>query len=30
VSAAPHHLRGELLEVTAKPRHRIRIPVVAG
>ena len=27
--AAPHHLRGELVEVTARPRHRTRIPVVA-
>ena len=27
--AAPHHLRGELIEVTAPPRHRTRIPVVA-
>ena len=26
---APHHLRGELVEVTARPRHRTRIPVVA-
>ena len=26
-TAAPHHLRGELLEVTARPRHRTRIPV---
>ncbi|HVL28721.1 MAG TPA: tRNA (N6-isopentenyl adenosine(37)-C2)-methylthiotransferase MiaB [Acidimicrobiales bacterium] len=26
--AAPHHLRGELVEVTAGPRHRTRIPVV--
>jgi tRNA-2-methylthio-N6-dimethylallyladenosine synthase len=25
--AAPHFLRGELLETTAPPRHRIRIPV---
>jgi tRNA-2-methylthio-N6-dimethylallyladenosine synthase len=30
VGAAPHHLTGELLEVTAAPRHRTRIPVVAG
>lgn len=29
-SAAPHHLRGELVQVTAPPRHRTRIPVVAG
>ncbi|CAN5667953.1 tRNA (N6-isopentenyl adenosine(37)-C2)-methylthiotransferase MiaB [soil metagenome] len=28
--AAPHHLRGELRAVTATPRHRTRIPVVAG
>jgi tRNA-2-methylthio-N6-dimethylallyladenosine synthase len=28
-AAAPHHLRGELIAVTAKPRHRSRIPVVA-
>jgi tRNA-2-methylthio-N6-dimethylallyladenosine synthase len=28
--AAPHHLRGELVEVLAGPRHRTRIPVVAG
>jgi tRNA-2-methylthio-N6-dimethylallyladenosine synthase len=27
--AAPHFLNGELLEVTAAPRHRTRIPVVA-
>ncbi|MHB1774672.1 MAG: tRNA (N6-isopentenyl adenosine(37)-C2)-methylthiotransferase MiaB [Acidimicrobiales bacterium] len=27
---APHHLLGELLAVTAPPRHRGRIPVVAG
>ncbi|MGH9224238.1 MAG: tRNA (N6-isopentenyl adenosine(37)-C2)-methylthiotransferase MiaB [Acidimicrobiales bacterium] len=25
--AAPHHLRGELVEVTARPRHRTRIPL---
>jgi tRNA-2-methylthio-N6-dimethylallyladenosine synthase len=29
VDCAPHHLRGELVEVTAVPRHRTRIPVVA-
>ncbi len=29
-SAAPHFLRGDLVEVTAKPRHRTRIAVVAG
>jgi len=28
--AAPHFLRGELVEVTARPSHRTRIPVVAG
>jgi tRNA-2-methylthio-N6-dimethylallyladenosine synthase len=28
--AAPHFLRGRLLDVTAAPRHRTRIPVVAG
>lgn len=28
--AASHFLRGELVEVTASPRHRTRIPVVAG
>jgi tRNA-2-methylthio-N6-dimethylallyladenosine synthase len=28
--AAPHHLRGDLVEVTARPRHRNRIPVAAG
>jgi tRNA-2-methylthio-N6-dimethylallyladenosine synthase len=27
--AAPHHLKGELVEVTARPRHRTRIPVAA-
>jgi tRNA-2-methylthio-N6-dimethylallyladenosine synthase len=27
--AAPHFLSGELVEVTAAPRHRTRIPVVA-
>jgi tRNA-2-methylthio-N6-dimethylallyladenosine synthase len=26
--AAPHHLRGELVDVTARPRHRTRIPLV--
>jgi tRNA-2-methylthio-N6-dimethylallyladenosine synthase len=25
--AAPHHLRGDLVAVTARPRHRTRIPV---
>jgi tRNA-2-methylthio-N6-dimethylallyladenosine synthase len=28
--AAPHHLIGDLVEVTDRPRHRIRIPVSAG
>jgi tRNA-2-methylthio-N6-dimethylallyladenosine synthase len=28
-AAGAHHLRGELVEVTAPPRHRTRIPVVA-
>jgi tRNA-2-methylthio-N6-dimethylallyladenosine synthase len=28
--AAAHFLGGELLEITARPRHRVRIPVVAG
>ena len=28
--AAPHHLTGTLLGVTARPRHRTRIPVAAG
>ncbi len=28
--AAPHHLRGRLLEVLAEPVHRRRIPVLAG
>ncbi|MEO7557143.1 MAG: TRAM domain-containing protein, partial [Acidimicrobiales bacterium] len=27
---APHHLLGELVAVTAAPRHRTRIPVNAG
>ena len=27
--AAAHHLRGELVEVTARPRHRTLIPVLA-
>jgi hypothetical protein len=26
----PHHLSGELVEITGRPRHRIRIPVAAG
>jgi len=28
--AAPHHLMGELLGVTAEPLHKVRIPVAAG
>jgi tRNA-2-methylthio-N6-dimethylallyladenosine synthase len=28
--AAPHHLTGNLVRVTAGPRHRTRIPVAAG
>ncbi len=28
--AGPHFLRGEFLAVTARPRHRTRIPVAAG
>ena len=28
--AAPHHLTGDLVAVTARHRHRTRIPVVAG
>jgi len=28
--AAPHHLSGSLVKVTARPRHRTRIPVAAG
>jgi tRNA-2-methylthio-N6-dimethylallyladenosine synthase len=28
-AAAPHHLTGELVQVTARPRHRTRIPVAA-
>jgi tRNA-2-methylthio-N6-dimethylallyladenosine synthase len=27
--AAPHHLTGELMAVTARPRHKTRIPVAA-
>jgi tRNA-2-methylthio-N6-dimethylallyladenosine synthase len=27
--AAPHHLTGTLVDVTARPRHRTRIPVVS-
>ncbi|MFN0028613.1 MAG: MiaB/RimO family radical SAM methylthiotransferase [Acidimicrobiales bacterium] len=30
VDSAAHHLLGELVEVTASPRHRTRIPVVSG
>ena len=30
VAAGAHHLLGELVAVTAPPRHRTRIPVVAG
>jgi tRNA-2-methylthio-N6-dimethylallyladenosine synthase len=30
ISAATHHLMGELVGVTASARHRTRIPVVAG
>ena len=29
VRAAPHHLAGELVAVTARPRHKTRIPVAA-
>jgi tRNA-2-methylthio-N6-dimethylallyladenosine synthase len=28
--AGPHHLSGELVAVTARPRHKTRIPVAAG
>ncbi|MEA2686875.1 MAG: tRNA-2-methylthio-N6-dimethylallyladenosine synthase [Actinomycetota bacterium] len=28
-AAAPHHLTGELVAITARPRHRPRIPVAA-
>jgi tRNA-2-methylthio-N6-dimethylallyladenosine synthase len=28
--AAPHHLTGELVEVLAGPRHKVRLPVHAG
>jgi tRNA-2-methylthio-N6-dimethylallyladenosine synthase len=28
-AAAPHHLSGDLVAVTARPRHRTRIPVAA-
>jgi tRNA A37 methylthiotransferase MiaB len=27
--AAPHFLAGDMVAVTARPRHRVRIPVVA-
>jgi tRNA-2-methylthio-N6-dimethylallyladenosine synthase len=30
VSAGAHHLLGELVSITAAPKHRTRIPVVAG
>lgn len=30
LSAAPHFLRGELVEVTARHRHRVLIPVLTG
>jgi tRNA-2-methylthio-N6-dimethylallyladenosine synthase len=29
-SAAPHHLRGELVEVTAAARHKTRLPLLVG
>jgi tRNA-2-methylthio-N6-dimethylallyladenosine synthase len=29
VGAAPHHLRGEFVDITALPRHKTRIPVAA-
>jgi tRNA-2-methylthio-N6-dimethylallyladenosine synthase len=29
IGAAAHYLRGELVEVTARPRHKTRIPVAA-
>jgi tRNA-2-methylthio-N6-dimethylallyladenosine synthase len=29
-SAAPHHLMGRFVELTAEPTHRRRIPVLAG
>jgi tRNA-2-methylthio-N6-dimethylallyladenosine synthase len=29
-SAAPHHLRGELVEVVATPTHRTRLPLLVG
>jgi tRNA-2-methylthio-N6-dimethylallyladenosine synthase len=30
VTAAPHHLGGQFVELLAEPAHRIRIPVAAG
>jgi len=30
ITAAPHHLHGELVGITALPSHRTRIPVTAG
>ena len=29
-SAAPHHLRGDLVEVVAKPTHKTRLPLLVG
>jgi tRNA-2-methylthio-N6-dimethylallyladenosine synthase len=29
-AAAPHHLTGELVGVTARPRHKVRIPLAVG
>jgi len=28
--AAPHHLRGDLLEITAPARHKTRLPLLLG
>lgn len=28
--AAPHHLKGRFVELTAEARHRVRIPVIVG
>jgi hypothetical protein len=28
--AAPHHLRGELLEIVAGPTHKTRLPLLVG
>jgi tRNA-2-methylthio-N6-dimethylallyladenosine synthase len=28
--AGPHHLSGELVQVTGRPRHKVRLPVAAG